>query len=95
MQTRQSPPHTSTEGGPETVVAVGDPDHSEGKAHWTTADEEELIQFLVDNKSAAGDGGNFKKVTWMAAATHMKKVTTKGGVKTADGCKNKWNRVSS
>ena len=95
MQTHQSPPHHG--GGPpsETLVAHGsieDPD--EGKAQWTQVDKEELICFLIENKTAAGDGENFKKTMWTAAAAHMRQFTSKGGTKTADSCKNKWARVT-
>jgi hypothetical protein len=65
----------------------------DGKAHWTTIDEDKLIVFLVEHKAAAGDGGNFKKTTWTAASEHLKQFTTKGGVKGAEACKSKWTRV--
>ena len=65
----------------------------DGKALWTTTDEDELITFLVEHKAAAGDGGNFKKTTWTAASEHLKQFTMKGGVKTAEACKSKWSRV--
>ena len=97
MQTRQSPPHVNPGGDPpsQSLVdgrPVGDPDKE--KAFWTQADEEALVRFLIDVKASAGDGGNFKKTTWTAAAAHMRQFTSKGGPKTADSCKNKWNRVS-
>jgi hypothetical protein len=96
MQTHQlaprAPPNPNTEGGPASATAVKDLD--EGKASWTDTDEDELIQFLINNKSTAGDGGNFKNVMWNAAAAHMRKFTTKGGAKTVNACKSKWGRVN-
>jgi hypothetical protein len=98
MQAHESPPQSNTLGTPpsETLVTAGSVgDTDEGKSHcqWTDVDEEELVQFLVDQKATAGDGANFKKVTWTAAAAHMRNITTKGAVKTLDACKSKWNRV--
>jgi hypothetical protein len=40
-----------------------------------------LIQFLINNKAAAGDEGNFKKDTWTAAASHLEDFTTKSTAK--------------
>ena len=36
-------------------------------ASWTTQDEVNLLNFLVEHASAAGDGGNFKSATFQAA----------------------------
>lgn len=60
---------------------------------WVTSDETRLIVFLQEHISEAGDGGNFKKATWTAAAAHMAATTTKGGTKNHLACKNKWARV--
>jgi hypothetical protein len=76
----------------EGETRVGDPE--DGKAYWTDADVDRMIQFLLDNKPAAGDRGNFKKATCTATASHLKDFTTKGAVKTVDACKSKWGRVS-
>ena len=62
-------------------------------AHWPASDEAALIDFLVVRKAEAGDGFNFKAVTWQAAAIHMVAHTEKGDPKTARVCKNKWARV--
>jgi hypothetical protein len=80
MQTTHSMP-SSKGGWPTQSLAGGQAE--EGKASWTDSDVNCLIQFLVDNKAAAGDGGDFKKAIWMAAALYLKDSTTKGAVKTA------------
>jgi hypothetical protein len=40
-------------------------------AIWTPAEETALVDFLVDNKAEAGDGGNFKKATFQRAANNI------------------------
>ena len=62
-------------------------------AQWPTGDEATLIEFLVVCKAEAGDGFNFKGVTWQAAAVHMVAATEKGDPKTASVCKNKWAQM--
>ena len=62
-------------------------------AHWTLEDESALLLFLIDHK-AERDSGGFKKTTWNAAATDLNKNISKGGIKTADACKNKFWAVS-
>lgn len=66
---------------------------AEPRCHWTEADELALINFLLDHKADAGDGYNFKPVTWNAAAVEMLKHTTKGGIKVASKCKAKYVAV--
>lgn len=63
------------------------------RAHWSAADESALVFFLLEHKSEAGDGANFKAQTWKAAAEVLGKTVAKGGPKTAASCKNKWQRV--
>jgi hypothetical protein len=60
---------------------------------WTVEDERLLIAFVTEHKSEAGDVGNFKEAVWEAAARLLSERRTKGGVKTAESCKNKWSRV--
>ena len=33
-------------------------------AVWTSCEEAALVDFLVENKAEAGDGGNFKNATF-------------------------------
>ena len=62
-------------------------------ARWSLDNEKELVKFLVGKKAAAGDGGNFKKVTFREAADHLAGLPYKGPKKNEDSCKNKWTRV--
>ena len=65
-----------------------------GRAVWTIEDESALISFLIEHKSEAGDGVDFKQPTWVSAAQELaKRVPHKGAPKTADSCKNKWSKV--
>jgi hypothetical protein len=66
-----------------------------GKAHWSPSEELRFIHFLWDHFPEAGNGGNFKDVTFNAAAVHMEQVRTKGGPKTAAACKGKYTSVCS
>jgi hypothetical protein len=59
-------------------------------AQWPASNKAALIYFLVVCKAAAGDGFNFKAVTWQAVAVHMVAYAEKGDPKTAGVCKNKW-----
>jgi hypothetical protein len=63
------------------------------RCHWTDGDELALINFLLDHKAEAGDGGSFKPNIWNAAAVEMLKHTTKGGTKVAGKCKAKYVAV--
>ena len=63
---------------------------AEPRCHWTDADELAFINFLLDHKAEAGDGGSFKANIWNAAAVEMLKHTTKGGTKVAGKCKAKY-----
>ena len=82
--------HHSSDSPPlVTIFSAVDP-----RCHWTDADELALINFLVDHKAEAGDGGSFKADVWNAAAAEMLKHTTKGGIKVAAKCKAKYVTVS-
>jgi hypothetical protein len=63
------------------------------RTQWTTDDEAALVACLLKHKSEAGDGLNFKSSTWSQVAKEMDGRKTKGGEKTVDSCKTKWNRV--
>jgi hypothetical protein len=62
-------------------------------AFWTQDDEDQLIDFLLDHRAAAGDRGNFKEVTFQALSALLTPLVTKGGPKTVRACQNKWNAV--
>jgi hypothetical protein len=61
---------------------------------WNLADETTLINYLIENRSQAGDGGNFEDTVWSGIAPVLEAQRTEGGVKTAKKCKEKWGRVS-
>lgn len=90
MPSRRPSPHSDEQG----VVPVAAGSAAEdAHADWSQKDEEILIAFLLEHKASAGDGGSFKKPTWTAAAAHMAQFHTKGGPKTWESCKGKWDRV--
>jgi len=62
-------------------------------AIWTAAEETAFVDFLVDNKSGAGDGGNFKAPTFQRAANHIATLHECGPIKTAKIAHNKWTTV--
>ena len=41
------------------------------RAVWTVPDETALLDYLVEQKSAGGDGANFKGAVWTSAADHV------------------------
>ncbi|KAH9159488.1 hypothetical protein EDB89DRAFT_1864979 [Lactarius sanguifluus] len=63
------------------------------KAHWSEADESQLLDFLLTVDSTAGDGKNFKPFVWTAASGKLNPLVTKGGPKLAKSCKNKWQSL--
>lgn len=64
-------------------------------ALWTSAEEMAFVVFLHENKSEAGDGGNFKKPTLQRASQHIAPLCTNGHVKDFKSCQNKWAAVST
>ena len=89
MPSRRSSPHSEQGVVPVAAGSAAD----DANADWSQEDEKILIAFLLDHKASAGDGGTFKKPTWIAAAAHMAQSHTKGGPKTWESCKGKWDRV--
>lgn len=64
-----------------------------GHAVWTDADLDCLLEFLLQNKSRAGDGGSFTSTVFNEAATECNKIRTQGAIKTGKMVKNKWSSV--
>jgi len=62
-------------------------------AVWTVPDETALLDYLVEQKSAGGDGANFKAAVWTSAADHVNSTKTRGGLKTKDSCRAKYQAV--
>ncbi|KIL58958.1 hypothetical protein M378DRAFT_85731, partial [Amanita muscaria Koide BX008] len=67
------------------------PSAKPGRAVWTMEDEKSLINFMKEHKSEAGDGWNFKKATWQAAAVELSKRSPK----TWSACKSKWQNLKA
>lgn len=84
-----TPPATSS--APSTQVANSSSPElpADGAADWTESDETRFIDFLVEHKSEAGDGGNFGMRTFKPASVYLEKFRTKGGPKTPLSCKGK------
>ncbi|KJA25659.1 hypothetical protein HYPSUDRAFT_134332 [Hypholoma sublateritium FD-334 SS-4] len=59
-------------------------------AIWTLAEEATLLDFLVENKAEAGDGGNFKQVMFQQAIESIKPLFKCRASKTMKSCQNKW-----
>ncbi|KDQ52284.1 hypothetical protein JAAARDRAFT_107344, partial [Jaapia argillacea MUCL 33604] len=60
---------------------------------WTVIDKNSSIDYLEDHHAKAGDGMNFKAVTWNGASEEFEKTHTLGGLKTPSSCKNKWAKL--
>jgi hypothetical protein len=63
--------------------------------HWTPAEEKALVDFLHENWSEAGDGGNFKKASFQRAIQHIAHHCTNDRPKDIKSCQNKWATVST
>ena len=85
MQTRNSSPPQAPEAPPLP--------ESSGKAQWSEADEIALLEYIAEHKAEASAGMKFKSSFWSGAAKEMLSHSALGGVKTAQGCSSKWDRV--
>lgn len=63
-------------------------------AVWTSAEETAFVDYLVDHKAEAGDGGNFKTTTYQRVISHIAPLHESGAIKTVKACRNKWTAVS-
>jgi len=76
---------------PETTQQA---DHS--KAHWQASEVDVLLQHLIKNRAAGGDGGNFPMPTHNSAAAAINAnqvIQTIGPQKTGKMVKTKWTSV--
>ena len=64
-------------------------------AIWTPAKEAMLVDFLVDNKAEADDGGKFKKATFQRAANSIAPLCECGTAKTVKSVQKKWATARS
>ncbi|KAJ6557161.1 hypothetical protein B0H10DRAFT_1846881 [Mycena sp. CBHHK59/15] len=62
------------------------------QAYWTRSDSDTMIKFLLEEKSKAGDGGNFPASFWTAVSALLNPLVTRGGPKTAKVCSNKYGQ---
>ncbi|KAF8578310.1 hypothetical protein K439DRAFT_1243776, partial [Ramaria rubella] len=60
---------------------------------WSEADEAAFIEYLVEHRADAGDGGGFKTNVWVGLADMLNKLPTDGLSKTASKCRSKWTRA--
>jgi len=79
--------------GRKSARGRSEPTESKDRCVWTEGDETALIEYITANRSKGGDGMNFDKSFWVAAAAEMVKHTSLGPTKTALVCKSKWQRV--
>ncbi|KAJ3737208.1 hypothetical protein DFJ43DRAFT_1035475 [Lentinula guzmanii] len=61
------------------------------KAVWTDTDTFGLLEFLIDNKARAGDGGSYPMMVYNEAAIECNKLHSQGAKKTGTLCKNKFS----
>jgi hypothetical protein len=64
-------------------------------AVWNDAENNALVDYLIEHKAEAGDGPNFKDVTYNGAAEAIAPLLTSGPSKTGKMCKNRWTTVSN
>ncbi|KAF8580419.1 hypothetical protein K439DRAFT_1357024 [Ramaria rubella] len=60
------------------------------RCDWGNSSLEVLVNFLVEHKAEAGDGGNFPETVFNQAAQMLVTFYVRGAVKTAKACKQKW-----
>ncbi|KAF8585421.1 hypothetical protein K439DRAFT_1231579, partial [Ramaria rubella] len=60
---------------------------------WGNSSLQALVNFLVEHKAEAGDGGNLPETVFNQAAQMLVPFYVRGAVKTAKACKQKWVRV--
>ena len=64
------------------------------QAHWSEANTNVLIDFLVLQLPTVADGTGFKPTVWTEAATKVNALAkARGSDKTGPSCKNKFARV--
>ncbi|KAJ8583178.1 hypothetical protein M405DRAFT_721869, partial [Rhizopogon salebrosus TDB-379] len=67
---------------------------SSRKTHWSDAEVDVLLDFLIKNRSKLG-GTTFKEATYNDAAKEIASLKIQGSVKTGAQCKNKWNSLKN
>jgi len=62
------------------------------RANWKDQEVSALVDYLLEHKAEAGDGGNFKESTFTRAAAHINDLQL-GVAKTTKQCHSKWSWV--
>ncbi|KAF8575994.1 hypothetical protein K439DRAFT_1623190 [Ramaria rubella] len=93
MHTRgsRSPPNSPQR--PTPPPSTNNPPARKKAAAWVLKDDIVLINLLIDHKAEAGEGGNFKKCTWMAVAGVMVDQPSTRGLKTWEACRSRWIKL--
>ena len=78
---------------PQAPDIVPPPPEASVKAQWSKANEITHIEYIAEHKTKTGDGMKFKASFWTGAAKKMASHSALGGMKTAQGCSSKWDRV--
>ena len=71
--------------------------HTTGRAEtakWNAAEEDALLDYLIEHKAGAGDGGVPKEATFNGAAAAIAHLRTSGAAKTGKICRSNFNGVS-
>jgi hypothetical protein len=76
------------------LIMSGITSKEQQKAVWSPEETDAFVDYLVAHHSEAGDGGNFKTVTFTAAAREISPLLKFGPPKTERMCKTKWSSVS-
>jgi hypothetical protein len=63
------------------------------RANWSDEEVTTLVNYLYENRAAAGDGGNFKQTIFNAVAVEIAPLLKQGAKKTGVMCKTKWASV--
>ena len=71
------------------IMDTSKPTQEKEKASWTDQEMSELVEYLYNNWSQAGDNGNFKMSTFNAAVEHLAPFKKGGATKTGKICKTK------
>jgi len=64
------------------------------RVKWTDCETNALMDYLYEHCSEGAQGGNFKDITYNAAAMHIQPLYVSGKPKDGKSIKTKWNVVS-
>ena len=94
MRTHSSPTQSEEDGEVTGNQVVSEPASvTSTRCHWSKDDDINLITYLIEHKSEAGNSATFRAATWRAVSKHLEKTRTKGRPKHHKACSDKWARV--